>query len=41
MTNLNILMLPLVGIVGVFNGVPDPILMGGMSKMVGEDEQGN
>ena len=31
----------LAGIVGVFLGVSEPILMSGMSRIVGEDEQGN
>ena len=30
-----------VGTVGIFNALPDPVLMGEMSKIVGEDEQGN
>ena len=29
------------GIVGVFNGVTDPVLVGGMSRIVEENEQGN
>lgn len=28
------------GAAGVFNGVPDPVLMGQMSRIVAEDEQG-
>ena len=28
------------GAVGVFNGVPEPVLMGGMSRIVAENEQG-
>lgn len=30
-----------VGTVGIFNALPDPVLMGEMSKIVGQDEQGN
>lgn len=29
------------GAVGVFSGIPDPIFQSGMSRIVGDDEQGN
>jgi len=38
--NEHLLLFLIAGAVGVFNSVCDPVLMGGMSRIAGEDEQG-